>query len=130
MRILVKGGTVVTASGPVAADVLVDGERITALAAPGTDVADAWLADADKVINAAGKYVLPGGIDVHTHMEMPFGGTVSSDTSKQGPAPRRGAAPPRSSTSPCRPREHRCLPRWTSGTPRRTATASSTTGST
>jgi dihydropyrimidinase len=84
MRIVIKGGTVVAASGAMAADVLVDGERIVALAAPGTDVADAWPASADKVINAAGKYVLPGGIDVHTHMEMPFGGTVSSDTFETG----------------------------------------------
>ncbi|HKB31613.1 MAG TPA: dihydropyrimidinase [Streptosporangiaceae bacterium] len=84
MRILIKGGTVITASGAVAADVLTGGERIIALAAPGTDVADAWPADVDQVINAAGKYVLPGGIDVHTHMEMPFGGTFSADTFETG----------------------------------------------
>jgi dihydropyrimidinase len=84
MRILVNGGTVITASGTVAADVLIDGEQITALAAAGTDVADAWSAGADKVINATGKYVLPGGIDVHTHMEMPFGGTFSADTFETG----------------------------------------------
>jgi dihydropyrimidinase len=84
MRILVKGGTVITASGTVTADVLIDGERITALAAPETDMADVWSAGADKLIDAAGKYVLPGGIDVHTHMEMPFGGTVSSDTFETG----------------------------------------------
>jgi len=84
MRTLVKGGTVITASGTVVADVLVDGERITALAAPGTDVAEGWPADVGKVVNAAGKYVLPGGIDVHTHMEMPFGGTFSADTFETG----------------------------------------------
>jgi dihydropyrimidinase len=84
MRILVKGGKVITASGTVAADVLIDGEQITALAAAGTDVADGWPADADKVINATAKYVLPGGIDVHTHMEMPFGGTFSADTFETG----------------------------------------------
>jgi dihydropyrimidinase len=84
MRILVKDGTVITASGTVTADVLIDGERITALAAPETDMADVWSAGADKLIDAAGKYVLPGGIDVHTHMEMPFGGTVSSDTFETG----------------------------------------------
>ncbi len=84
MRTLISGGTVVTATGATAADVLVDGERIVALAAPGTDVADAWPAGADKVINASGKYLLPGGIDVHTHMEMPFGGTISSDTFETG----------------------------------------------
>jgi len=84
MRILISGGTVVTATGTAAADVLVDGERIVALAAAGTEMADAWPFAVDKVINASGRYVLPGGIDVHTHMEMPFGGTISSDTFETG----------------------------------------------
>ena len=84
MRIVISGGTVVTASGGVAADVLVDGERIAALAAPGTDEARAWASAADRVLDAAGRYVLPGGIDVHTHMEMPFGGTFAADTFETG----------------------------------------------
>src|SRR3984893_1174304 len=84
MRIVISGGTVVTASGGVAADVLVDGERITGLAAPGTDEARAWASAADRVLDAAGRYVLPGGIDVHTHMEMPFGGTFAADTFETG----------------------------------------------
>ena len=84
MRIVISGGTVVTASGGVAADVLVDGERITGLAAPGTDEARAWASTADRVLDAAGRYVLPGGIDVHTHMEMPFGGTFAADTFETG----------------------------------------------
>src|ERR1700730_10052274 len=84
MRIVISGGTVVTASGGVAADVLVDGERSTGLAAPGTDEARAWASAADRVLDAAGRYVLPGGIDVHTHMEMPFGGTSSVDTFETG----------------------------------------------
>src|ERR1044071_3362179 len=74
MSVLIKGGTVVNADGIVTADVLVDGEKIAAVAAPGV------LTQADTVIDAAGKYVLPGGIDAHTHMEMPFGGTFSADT--------------------------------------------------
>lgn len=78
MSILIKGGTVVSATGAVAADVLVDGEVIAAVAAPGT------LSEVDEVIDATGKYVLPGGIDVHTHMEMPFGGTSSADTFETG----------------------------------------------
>jgi dihydropyrimidinase len=78
MSILIKGGTVVTATGTTAADVLVDGETVSALLAPGTDV------QADTVVDADGKYVLPGGIDVHTHLEMPFGGTFSADDFETG----------------------------------------------
>ncbi|MBV9381074.1 MAG: dihydropyrimidinase [Streptosporangiaceae bacterium] len=89
MRILISGGTVVTASGTLDADVLVDGEKIAAVAgreeggvqgAPGGRSA----VQADQVIDATGKYVLPGGIDAHTHMEMPFGGTSSADTFETG----------------------------------------------
>jgi dihydropyrimidinase len=78
MRILIKGGTVLSSTGAVAADVLVDGEQIAALSAPGLE----WTVD--KVVDATGKYVLPGGIDAHTHMEMPFGGTSSNDTFATG----------------------------------------------
>jgi dihydropyrimidinase len=84
MRIVISGGMVITASGGVPADVLVDGERIAALAAPGTGEARAWADSADRVLDATGRYVLPGGIDVHTHMEMPFGGTFSADTFETG----------------------------------------------
>jgi dihydropyrimidinase len=78
MRTLIRNGTVVNAGGAMAADVLVDGETIAAVSAPGT------FDTADTVIDAAGKYVLPGGIDAHTHMEMPFGGTFSADTFATG----------------------------------------------
>ncbi|XVV06794.1 dihydropyrimidinase [Actinosynnema sp. CA-248983] len=78
MTILIKGGLVVNATGAVAADVLVDGEAIAALLAPGFPV------QADETIDATGKYVIPGGIDAHTHMEMPFGGTFSADTFATG----------------------------------------------
>jgi len=84
MRIVIRGGTVVTASGGVSADVLVEGERIAGLAAPGTEEARSWASAADRVLDASGRYVLPGGIDVHTHMEMPFGGTFSADTFETG----------------------------------------------
>ncbi len=77
-RILITGGTVVNATGPIPMDVLVDGETIAALHAPGTGPADV------ETIDATGKYVIPGGIDVHTHMELPFGGTAASDTFETG----------------------------------------------
>ena len=75
MSLLIQGGTVVSSAGAVPADVLVEGARISALAVPGSETAVAWGASADRVMDAHGLYVLPGGIDVHTHMEMPFGGT-------------------------------------------------------
>ncbi|MQA24221.1 MAG: dihydropyrimidinase [Micromonosporaceae bacterium] len=86
MSILIRGGTVIAATGAHRADVLVSGERIAALAAPEAGLTGAWAQTADTVIDADGKYVLPGGIDVHTHMEMPFGGTHSVDTFATGTA--------------------------------------------
>jgi dihydropyrimidinase len=86
MQILITGGTVVSPSGTAALEVLTDGERIAALAAPGSAAAAGWAAAADRVVDASGRYVLPGGIDAHTHMEMPFGGTFSSDTFETGTA--------------------------------------------
>ena len=82
---LITGGTVVSATGRSQADVLIDGETIVAVLQPGsellgTDVA----ASVDTVIDATGKYVIPGGIDAHTHMELPFGGTAAIDTFETG----------------------------------------------
>ena len=81
MKTLISGGTVVTAIDTVPADVLIDGETIVAIGAPG---AHSWADDADAIIDATGKYVVPGGIDPHTHMELPFGGTYASDTFESG----------------------------------------------
>jgi dihydropyrimidinase len=80
--VLIKGGTVVSTTGRVEADVLVDGEQIVALIAPGTEPLGPI--SADTTIDAAGKYLFPGGVDAHTHMEMPFGGTYASDTFETG----------------------------------------------
>ena len=72
MSILVKNGHIFTAVDSYVADILVDDGKVRTI---GIDLA----ADADKTIDATGKYVMPGGIDPHTHLDFPFGGTVSSD---------------------------------------------------
>jgi dihydropyrimidinase len=82
MSILIRGGTVVTAEGTLDADVLIEGEKIAAMLA--RPAADGLQANADEVVDATDKYVIPGGIDGHTHMEMPFGGTFSVDTFATG----------------------------------------------
>jgi dihydropyrimidinase len=75
---LIRGGTVVVAAGSTAADVLIEGESIAAVA-PGISPPR----DAD-VIDATGRLVMPGGIDVHTHIDMPWGDTASSDDFETG----------------------------------------------
>lgn len=74
----IVGGTVLTASDEYAADVIIDGDKITGIIAPGTGPADA------DTIDASGCYVFPGGIDAHTHLDMPFGGTSSADDFESG----------------------------------------------
>jgi dihydropyrimidinase len=80
-RTVIKGGTVVTATESTSADVLIEGEKVVAIAAAGTHD---WETGADRVIDASGKYVIPGAIDVHTHFELPFGGTFVSDNFESG----------------------------------------------
>ncbi len=80
MRILITNGTIVTAEGSYEADVLVDGETIAQI---GRNLAAAGVT-ADETIDATGKYIIPGAIDVHTHMELPFGGTFAKDTFETG----------------------------------------------
>jgi dihydropyrimidinase len=82
---LIQGGTIVSATGRHEADVLIDGETIAAVVAPGSTALGSDLAaTAEKVVDATGKYVIPGGVDCHTHMELPFGGTNASDTFETG----------------------------------------------
>ncbi|GAA5034796.1 dihydropyrimidinase [Microbacterium fluvii] len=82
---LITGGTVVSATGRGEADVLIDGETIVAVLQPGSELLGTDLtASVDTVIDATGKYVIPGGIDAHTHMQLPFGGTFASDTFETG----------------------------------------------
>ncbi|MDE2772719.1 MAG: dihydropyrimidinase [Gemmatimonadota bacterium] len=77
MSVLIKNGRVVTAADDCRADVFIEGERVAVI---GRDLT----LPADRIIDAARRLVLPGGVDPHTHMEMPFGGTESSDTFETG----------------------------------------------
>src|SRR3954465_15119603 len=77
MRTLIKNGRVVTAVDDYVADIFIDGETVTTIG-KSLDM------EADRVIDASGKLVIPGGVDPHTHMEMPFGGTFAADTFATG----------------------------------------------
>jgi dihydropyrimidinase len=77
MTTLIKNGRIVTAVDDYHADILIDGGTIVTI---GKSID----ANADKVIDAKGRLVIPGGIDPHTHMELPFGGTAASDTFETG----------------------------------------------
>ena len=83
MTTLITGGTVVSSTGADPADVLIDGEQIAAVLQPGSDIAAA-AAQNSEIVDATGRLVVPGGVDVHTHMELPFGGTYASDTFETG----------------------------------------------
>ena len=72
MSVLIKGGRIVTASEEYVGDVFVDNEKVSL-------IGDSLDVVADQVIDAAGKYVIPGAIDPHTHIELPFGGTTTCD---------------------------------------------------
>jgi dihydropyrimidinase len=77
MTTLIKNGRIVTAVDDYNADILIDGGTIVTI---GKSIE----ANAEKVIDAKGRLVIPGGIDPHTHMELPFGGTAASDTFETG----------------------------------------------
>jgi dihydropyrimidinase len=77
MSVLIKNGRVVTASDDYHADIFIKDSTVTLI---GKDL----VIEADRVIDAAGKLVIPGGIDPHTHLELPFGGTTTSDTFETG----------------------------------------------
>ncbi|MFF4182908.1 dihydropyrimidinase [Streptomyces sp. NPDC001691] len=81
-RTLIRGGLVITAADETHADVLIEDGRIAAIAAHGSAVAQGWTAE--RTLDATDKYVIPGGVDAHTHMELPFGGTFASDTFETG----------------------------------------------
>ncbi|GIN20868.1 MAG TPA: dihydropyrimidinase [Bacillus bacterium] len=77
MKKIIKNGTVVTSTDVYTADVLIEDEKIQAI---GQNISDIYA----EVIDASGYYVMPGGIDPHTHMDMPFGGTVTADDFETG----------------------------------------------
>ena len=77
MSVLIKGGRIITAADDYVGDIFVDGERLSL-------ISESLDGQADRVIDVAGKYVLPGGVDPHTHLDMPFGGTVTIDDVESG----------------------------------------------
>ena len=78
MGIIIKGGTIVTAADTYVADIRIEGEKIVEIGK------DLKAGIGDQAVKAKGRYVFPGGIDVHTHFELPFMGTVSADDFKTG----------------------------------------------
>src|SRR6476620_357438 len=80
MSLLITNGRIITASDDYVADVFCDRGVVTAI---GTDLPSHRF-QADRTIDASGQYVIPGGIDVHTHLNMPFGGTTSADDFESG----------------------------------------------
>src|ERR1043166_2097249 len=77
MRTVIRNGRIVTAVDDYNADILIEDGKVAM-------IAKTIEADADKVIDAKGRLVIPGGIDPHTHMDLPFGGTSSSDNFETG----------------------------------------------
>lgn len=75
---IIKNGSIVTATDTYRADIAIANGKVAAV---GSDLP---VENASKVIDAANKLVLPGGIDVHTHLDMPFGGTTSADDFETG----------------------------------------------
>ena len=77
MSVLIKGGRIITAADDYVADVYVEDETVSL-------IGESLDMSADKVIDATGKYLLPGLVDPHTHLDMPFGGTVTIDDVESG----------------------------------------------
>ena len=81
MSLLIKSGLIITAAGNYKGDVYVENEKISAI---GMNLSPYFMNLADEVIDAEGKFILPGVIDPHTHLAMPFMGTYSQDDFESG----------------------------------------------
>jgi dihydropyrimidinase len=79
MSVLIKGGRVITAADDYVGDVFIEDETVSV-------IGESLDVNAERVIDASGTYVLPGGVDPHTHLDMPFGGTVTIDDFESGHA--------------------------------------------
>ena len=77
MSVLIKNGRVITAVDDYLADIYIKNETVTL-------IGENLEIEADEVIDASGKYLFPGGLDPHTHLDMPFGGTTSADDFETG----------------------------------------------
>ena len=77
MSILIKNGRIITAVDDYMGDVFIENETIT-------HIGKSLDMEADEILDASGKYLFPGGLDPHTHLDMPFGGTVSADDFETG----------------------------------------------
>ena len=77
MSILIKNGRVITAVDDYRGDIFIENETVSL-------IGKSLEMEADEVIDASGKYLFPGGLDPHTHLDMPFGGTVSADDFETG----------------------------------------------
>ena len=123
MRILLRGGRVVSAGGVRASDVLLDGEIVAA-------VGENLSGEGARVVDCAGKLLFPGFIDGHTHFDLEVGGTITADDFATGSRAALRGVPPPLSTSPPRTRGRPCARAWTAGGGRRRAAAPATTAST
>jgi len=81
MSVLIQGGQIVSSSGATPADVLITGETITAVIEPGSDMSESAARSSARIVDATGCYVVPGGVDVHTHLQLPMSPEATSSDS-------------------------------------------------